>query len=107
MCHRFFSIGSMWPAITLPYTYKYKLLFVTPLIPHKPALPSGISHSLAQAVHFILPFGSLTYSSASLPVISLRCTIYYGCNKHIKFVYTYMEKTFVINIKGSLYSSIK
>jgi hypothetical protein len=45
-----------------PYTYRYKLLFVTSLIPHKPVLPSGISHSLGQAVHFILPLD--TYSNS-------------------------------------------
>ncbi len=36
-------------------------------MPQSPILPSGISHSLAQAVHLILPFGSAVKSSASFP----------------------------------------
>ena len=36
-------------------------------MPQRPSLPSGISQYLAQAVHFILPFGSFLNNSASFP----------------------------------------
>src|SRR5215469_14548665 len=65
----------MWPAITLPYTNNRNLLFATPLIPQRSILPSGISQSLAHVVHFILPLGSSTYNSASLPKTLFRSCI--------------------------------
>lgn len=71
-------MGSICPAIILPYVYNCNLPFATPLIPQRPSLPSGISQYRAQAVHFILPFDSFMNNSASFPKLWL-----FNCNNII------------------------